>query len=69
MLEHTLRIQRQFCEQGLVPAFAVAATCARLGEKRETLQYLERAYKTMRTICCILGATWRAKNYAMNPNI
>lgn len=45
MLENTLRIQKHFYEERLVPAYAVAVTCARLDEKQETLQYLERAYK------------------------
>ena len=43
MLENTLRIQKQFYEKGSVPAYAVAVTCARLGKKQETFQYLETA--------------------------
>ena len=44
MLENTLRIQKQFYEKGSVPAYAVAETCARLGDKQKTFQYLETAY-------------------------
>ena len=67
MLEHTLRIQKHFCEQGLVPAYAVAVTCARLGEKRETLQYLERAYKNHENYLLYLGSDTAFKKLRDEP--
>ena len=44
MLANTLRLQMQFYEKGSVLAYALAATCARLGKKQEAFQYLETAY-------------------------
>jgi len=44
MLESALRIQKQFYEKGSMSAYALAATCARLGRKEEAFQYLKTAY-------------------------
>jgi Tfp pilus assembly protein PilF len=44
MLEETLRVQKSLNEQGTVPAYSLAVTCARLGNKNEALRYLKIAY-------------------------
>jgi tetratricopeptide (TPR) repeat protein len=49
MLENTLRIQKQLYEKGSVPAYALAVTCAQLGNKDEAFQYLQTAYNTRET--------------------
>ncbi len=45
MLENILRVQKKFTNQGRYPAFKVAETCALLGRKRDSLDYLEASYK------------------------
>ena len=44
MLEGMLRVQRTLNQKGALPAYTVAATCARLGRKQDALQYLKTAY-------------------------
>lgn len=44
MLLETLRVEEGFHEQGKMPAYSLAVTCARLGRKEDALRYLETAY-------------------------
>jgi Tfp pilus assembly protein PilF len=45
MLEGALRAQKRLNRQGAVPAYSLAMTYARLGEKQYALQYLKAAYE------------------------
>ena len=44
MLNATLRAQKEFSDKGIVPAYSLAVTYARLGEKQNSLQCLRDAY-------------------------
>ena len=45
MLESILRMQKKYFEQGSLPAFVVADTYARLGNRPETLRYLKLSFQ------------------------
>jgi tetratricopeptide (TPR) repeat protein len=44
MLESMLPVQEKFYSQGSLPAYSLATTLARLGKKKESLQYLQTSY-------------------------
>jgi tetratricopeptide (TPR) repeat protein len=67
MLENTLRIQKQFYEKGSVPAYAMAATYARLGDNQKTFQYLETAYDKRENYLLYLATDMAFKNVCDEP--
>ncbi len=44
MVESILRVQKKYFEEGNTSAFAVADTCARLGNSQEALRYLQMSF-------------------------
>lgn len=67
MLENTLRIQKQFYEKGSVPAYAMAATYARLGDSQRTFQYLETAYDKRENYLLYLATDMAFKSLRDEP--
>ena len=49
MLRSILRMQKKFFDEGAMPAFLVASTYAQLGDKAETLRYLQTSYQRHET--------------------
>ncbi len=45
MLQSMLRVQKKYFEAERMPAFFVATTYARLGEKKEALHYLQTSFQ------------------------
>jgi Tfp pilus assembly protein PilF len=68
MLENTLQLQKQFYENGSVSAYALAVTCARLGKKEETFQYLETAYNKRENFLLFLATDTAFNNLRDEPN-
>jgi tetratricopeptide (TPR) repeat protein len=68
MLENTLRLQKQFYENGSVPAYALAVTCARIGKKEEAFRYLETAYKKRENYLLYLATDTAFKNMHDEPD-
>jgi len=67
MLENTLRIQNELYEKGSVPAYAMAATYARLGDNQKTFQYLETAYDKHENYLLYLATDMAFKNVRDEP--
>jgi Tfp pilus assembly protein PilF len=67
MLENTLRIQKQFYEEGSAPAYAMATTYARLGDNQKTFQYLKTAYDKRENYLLYLATDMAFKNLRDEP--
>jgi thioredoxin-like negative regulator of GroEL len=68
MLENTLRIQKQYYKKGSLPAYALAATCARLGKNEEAFRYLATAYNRRESYLLYLATDTAFNNLRDEPD-